>query len=99
MYLIDADGTTQSQFNYPGYESEWDKVYTPGESGTLVKVDPNPATTQGACTVGDDNNNGGGKSKGDNGGGKGNNGGKHITIRRFSITRYLTFPGSVAYNY
>ena len=67
--LIDADGTTQSQFNYPGYDSDWDKVYTPGDDGTLVKADPNPAATQGTCTVEGNDNGGGGNNGGGNSGG------------------------------
>ena len=71
--LIDADGTIQSQFTYPERDSDWDKVYKPGDGGTLVKADPNPAATQGTCTVeGDDNgggaNNGGGNNGGNNSG-------------------------------
>jgi len=64
--LIDAEGTTQSQFIYPGEDSDWDKVYTVGDAGTLVKADPNPATTQGTCTAGDNGNSGGGNTGGNN---------------------------------
>ena len=28
--LIDSDGVTQSQFSYPGYDSDWDRAYRPG---------------------------------------------------------------------
>ena len=84
--LIDADGETQSQFNYPGLDSEWDKVYTTGEAGALVKADPNPAANQGTCTVGDNDNSGNGNSGGGNSGG--NNSG---SVGEWSIseTNYL----------
>ena len=62
--LTDSDGTLQSEFNYPGYDSEWDKVYATGEGGVLVKQDPDPASTQGTCTIGNNDNSGGGNSGG-----------------------------------
>ena len=64
--LTDSDGTLQSEFNYPGYDSEWDKVYATGEGGVLVKQDPDPASTQGTCTIGNNDNSGGGNSGGNN---------------------------------
>ena len=97
VYLIDADGTTQSQFNYPGYDSDWDKVYAPGDSGTLVKADPNPATTQGACTVGDDNNNGGGNSGSNNSGSVGEWSISETNYLGVKITEILTSSSSEDY--
>ena len=64
--LIDSEGNIQSEFNYPGRDSEWDKVYTTGDAGALVKADPNPASTQGTCAVGTVDNSGGNSGGGNN---------------------------------
>jgi 5-methylthioadenosine/S-adenosylhomocysteine deaminase len=64
--LIDSSGTTQSTFTYPANDSDWGRVYTAGANGMLQKADPNPASTQGTCTVGETDNSGGGNSGGDN---------------------------------
>ncbi len=67
--LKDSTDTIQSVFNYPGNDSEWDKVYTAGANGMLEKADPAPSATQGTCTVGEIDNSGGDNSGGGNSGG------------------------------
>jgi len=62
--LIDSSNQVQSVFNYPGYDSDWDKVYIAGANGVLEKTDPNPSSIQGTCTVGEIDNSGGNNSGG-----------------------------------
>ena len=63
--LIDNNGLVQSQFEYPGLDSDWDRTYVQGPNSTLVKSDPSPSSTHGTCVISDtngqdDNNTGGG---------------------------------------
>ena len=60
--LKDSSDAIQSVFNFPGNDSDWDRVYIPGAEGLLEKADPNPSATQGTCTPGESDNSGGGNS-------------------------------------
>ena len=51
--LMEPDGTVQSQFHYPGNDSDWDKVYAIGNDGLLIKDDPSPSSVQGTCIGGE----------------------------------------------
>mgnify|MGYP003683600005 CR=1 FL=1 len=70
--LTDSSGAVQSTFTYPANDSDWDRVYTAGANGMLEKDDPNPSTTIGTCTPGEDQNSGG--NGGNNGGGSSSDG-------------------------
>ena len=67
--LKDSSDAIQSVFNYPGNDSDWDRVYIAGANGLLEKADPAPSATQGTCTVGEIDNSGGDNSGGGNSGG------------------------------
>ena len=64
--LIDSNGVTQSQFSYPGYDSDWDRAYRPGPNSSLIKADPNPSSTHGTCTSSESNGQTGNNTGGTN---------------------------------
>ena len=78
--LKDSSDAVQSVFNYPGNDSDWDKVYTTGTNGLLEKGDPNPSATQGMCTPGETDNSGGGNTGGGN-----NGGGNSASVGEWSV--------------